>query len=236
MKQIALFFVASILLLGLANCDKKTKEPEAPAPTPEKTLISEAFALGSGLLIQYYAYEDFFVGYNKIYLAVKDSISGEKLDNEIAMEILPLMDMGMTIHSCPTEALEYDAENKLYEGAAVYVMPSTDMANWTLDVNINSSTATLFIDVIQPEEAKMVSFQSQLDSTAFYFVSLIKPTDPKVGDNEYQILTNRRASIALPLSLYNGILTCSKRAILSVISVVLNLPFTVLSANQSSIT
>lgn len=200
MKQITMFFITAVLLLGLANCDKESTEPEAPAPSPELMFIGENYALGVGLMIQYYSYEDPFVGYNKIYLAVRDSASGEKLNEEIDLSIVPMMDMGMMMHSCPTEELEYNSESKLYKGAATYVMPST-AGTWMLNVNVLGSgfdvlaTSMIDLEVVELEEAKMVSFQSAIDPDANYFVSLIQPSDPKVGENTFEILINRRASM-----------------------------------------
>lgn len=200
MKQITIFFIASVLLLGLANCDKETTEPNEPAPSPELMLISENYALGAGLMIQYYSYEDPFVGYNKIYLAVRDSVSGEKLNEEIDLSIIPMMDMDMMTHSCPTEDLEYNPDSKLYKGAATYVMPST-AGTWVLNVNVHGvglgdlATSIIGLEVVELEEAKLVSFQSAIDPDATYFVSLVQPKDPKVGENDFEILINRRASM-----------------------------------------
>ena len=201
MKRAYLFFLSSILLLGLANCNKEeTKDPDPEPTPPELLLIGEEYAIGAGLKVYYYAYENLFVGYNKIYFEVKDSISGETVNSDLDITILPIMDMGMMTHSCPTEAIVHNSETKKYVGAVVYVMPST-AGTWTLTTTVidNSSglngVAVYNLEVVEPEEAKLVSFISDIDPSATYFISLIQPSNPKVGENDFEILINRKASM-----------------------------------------
>ena len=79
-------------------------------------------------------------------------------------------------------------------------MPST-AGDWYLNASVHDmdngkeGTATFTPNVTAPEEARMFSFVSALDSSASYFVSLVKPRSPKVGENDFQILINRRASM-----------------------------------------
>jgi hypothetical protein len=200
MKKKYLFILSTIVLLGFANCNKDNNEPEPEPIAPVQILVSEEYAIGTGLKISYYSDEDPFVGYNKIYFTVKDSITGETISNDLEITILPMMDMGTTQHSCPTEAVVHNSETNQYETAIVYVMPSNP-GTWTLTATVinnsngDSGVALFNFDVVQPDEAKLTSFVSNLDPTASYFISLIQPTDPKVGENEFEILINRRASM-----------------------------------------
>lgn len=187
-------------MFGLANCDKETTEPDPPAPAPEKTLVGEEFAIGSGLKIQYHATEDPFVGYNKIYLTVKDSVTGNVVSGDLNIMIMPMMDMGMMMHSCPTEAVEYNSDTKEFIGAITYVMPST-AGTWTITTTVTDNgtgltgVAVFDFEVVEPEEVQLTSFISDLDPTAKFFISLITPKDPQVGENDFEIIINRKASM-----------------------------------------
>lgn len=201
MKFTFLYILSAFLLLGLANCNKdNNNEPEPETPATEKILIAEEYALGAGIKISFYADEDLFVGYNKIYFSLSDSITGEKITSNLDITNLPMMDMDTMMHSCPTEAFVYNSELKQYVGAVVFVMPST-AGIWTMTSTIENTTngdigiAQFQLEVIQPDEAKLTSFISALDPTASYFISLIQPKNPKIGENEFEILINRRASM-----------------------------------------
>ena len=76
MKRITLIMLAAAFLFTLNSCDKKTEETPEEEPGTELTKIAEAYAIGSGLMLEYYAEEEPFVGYNKIYFNVLDSASG----------------------------------------------------------------------------------------------------------------------------------------------------------------
>lgn len=201
MKRISLLLLSLFFIVGLSNCDKNNDPEPEPEPTPEEQLLlGEEYAIGSGLLVEYYSYEEPFVGYNKIYFEVKDSISGEAITENLNIDILPMMDMGMMMHSCPTEPVNYNSSSKQYIGAAVYVMPST-AGSWTLNVTVSDTVsgsqglAVFEFEVVEPEEAKMVSFVSDIDPEARYFISIIQPRNPIVGQNDFEIIINRRASM-----------------------------------------
>lgn len=199
MKKSYLLLLSFIALLAFANCNKDTNEPDPVEPSPEQIIIAEEYALGAGLKVVYYAYEELFVGYNKVYFTVLDSITNEVVSGDLEISMMPMMDMGMMMHSSPTEPLEFNSNSKQYVGAVVYVMPSL-AGDWTLTVTLNNETgdtgvAVFELMVTQPEEAKLVSFVSNLDTNATYFISLIQPANPKVGENDFEILINRKASM-----------------------------------------
>ena len=160
MKRTYLFILSTVLLFSFSNCNKDNEEPEPDPPAVEKVLIGEEYALGSGLKVFYYANEDLFVGYNKIYFTVKDSISGETLSSDLDINFLPMMNMDMMQHSCPTEDLVLNNDSKQYVGAVVYVMASM-AGDWTMTVNITDNNTALSgeamfeLNVINPEEARL---------------------------------------------------------------------------------
>lgn len=197
MKKILLYILPLLLITTFANCNKdETKEdPPTDPGTPEQLLIGEEYAVGSGLKVEFYALTELFAGYNTVYFTIKDSISGEVVEASELM-IHPMMTMmsGM-MHSCPMEAPIYNPETKQYEGAISFVMSSM-MGTWNVSVHLNNlGTADFETDVMDPAEAMIYSFPSMADSSKSYFVSLIQPTDPKVGENEFEILISNRASM-----------------------------------------
>jgi hypothetical protein len=201
MKQLFIYTISLFFLLNFSNCNKdENPDPEPTPPVQEQLLIGEEYAIGLGMKVSYYAYENPFVGYNKIYFEIQDSISNEVINENLHIILNPIMDMGMMMHSCPTEAVIFDESAQQYSGAAVFVMPST-AGTWTLNVIVADTanglegTAVFNLEVIQPEEARLVSFVSDVDPTASYFVSIIQPQNPIVGENEFEILINRRASM-----------------------------------------
>ena len=114
-----------------------------------------------------------------------------KIDHEVHIEINPIMDMGMMMHSAPKEDFEFHNETGKYKGAVVYVMGSM-AGDWYLNANVhNMSSNTMGVATFEPmvsvpAEARMTTFVSALDSTASYFVSLVKPENPKVGEKRIQ--------------------------------------------------
>ena len=197
MKKIFLYLLPLAFIVAFTQCSKDdTNEDPPPGPeNPEQILIGEQFAIGSGLKVEFYALTELFAGYNTVYFTVKDSITGEVVEaNEFMMHPMMAMMSGMN-HSCPMEAPVYNSDTKQYEGAITFVM-SSGMGTWTVSVHLNNlGTAEFEPDVIDPVEAMIYSFPSMADSSKTYFVSLIQPKDPKVGENEFEILINHKASM-----------------------------------------
>jgi len=198
MKKLLLYILPLALLVGFTQCDKD-ETPEETDNQPienNQKLIEEGFAIGSGLKVELYALtEDLYPGYNQVFFTVKDSISGEVVEpDEFIMH--PMMEMmsGM-MHSCPMETPTFNSETKQYEGAITFVMSSM-MGSWTVSVHLNGvGTADLVVPVMDQDEPQIYSFPSMIDSTTSYFVSLIQPEDSKVGENTFEVLINKRASM-----------------------------------------
>ena len=197
MKKLLFYILPLAILAAFTQCDKnESNDPNPKDPEANnQILIGEAIAPGSGLKVEFYADKELFVGYNTIYFTVKDSITNEVVEaDELMMH--PMMEMmsGM-MHSCPMEAPVYNSDTKQYEGAVTFVMSSM-MGTWTVSVHLNNlGTAEFEPAVMEMDESMLYSFPSMIDSSKSYFVSLIQPTDPKVGENEFEILINTRATM-----------------------------------------
>lgn len=189
------FAILSIGLIGFSSCNNDDPVTETPTdPFENLTLIGETEAVGAGAIVKIYADEALFVGYNNIYVAVYDSANQNTQITDGHVTFMPMMDMpsGMS-HTCPFEDPSHAVEEgtKAFKGAVTFVMPST-AGTWTLNVHVHNHTnmqngvASLPITVVQPSEAKLISFTSDFDG-AQLFVARITPTDPEVGVNDIQL-------------------------------------------------
>jgi len=194
MKRLFLFILPIALISMFTQCDKTEDKEDDPIDDPivsDQILIGEEYAAGSGLKVEFYALADLFPGYNQVFFTVKDSASGDVVEADEFM-MMPLMEMTQMTHSCPIEAPIYNSETKQYEGAIVFVMSSMG-GTWSVSVTLNSLGVAVFLPTVTDlDEPKSYSFPSMVDSTQKYFVSLIEPSEPKVGENDFEILINHR--------------------------------------------
>lgn len=188
-------YILAILLLSVITISCQNNDEPKPVD-PFKDLVklySMPTAVGA-IKMDVYLKEDLFAGYNKVYLSVYDSVSGETASGW-TMSFSPLMtmmtDMGMMQHTCPTEQPVYNREMKAYEGAIIFVMPSTSMGNWELAINyqnpIGEGKISFPVVVQEKENSAIKSFVSEADETVKYFVANIQPELPDVGINDFEI-------------------------------------------------
>lgn len=175
-------------LFSFASCSKN--DDIKPEQESEKILIDEE-KTASGMTVSLWAdREDVSVAWNKLYVSVKNA-AGAGVSNA-AITFMPVMDMMTMTHSSPVEQPVYNSQNGLYEGAAVFSMPSGTMGSWTLTVSVNSEPVTFDIDVkAAPTGTKHTGTFTGTDGLS-YSVSLIQPSTPKTGMNDLLILINKR--------------------------------------------
>ncbi len=132
---------------------------------------------------------EFKTGYNNIY------VKFYKNNNEIEVNIsklMPMMNMGMHIHSTPNEA--YYKEDNYVVLPVSFVMPTGDGTYWYLDL------AFEFDGIEYTGEAKFKvenseNVKSFKHNDVSYFVTLVKPMSPIVGMNDFRILINKKESM-----------------------------------------
>ena len=161
--------------------------------------IVEGVATGADARVEIWAYEDFFVGYNPVFVALYDVNTGNRITNA-TVELYPLMSMtsGMQ-HACPVESPEGDeATNSLFPGSLTFIMGTSEMGSWELEVevfntNANKSGSVEFdITVVVPTVPRLKSFT---EGTVSYFVSYMFPNTPKVGVNDIEVMINKRETM-----------------------------------------
>ncbi len=192
-----LFFVvlATSVTAMVVSCSKGTDNP-APAINYEK--IAEGYVVGAGLKASIYSPSATLkTGYNKLYVALADSLSGASVTNA-SLSFLPMMDMQTMQHSAPVEAFGTADNTGLFSSAVLFTMPSGTMGSWTLRLNVQySNKAGSFVTPIvinAADPATVKSFVSKADGKK-YFIALIEPQKPKVGINDFELAVFQSASM-----------------------------------------
>ncbi len=203
MKRI---FIAAFLLLGiilyLPGCsdDAVTGGNNNNNGNPDLSglvKVDSAYATGSAAIVALYATDSLKTGYNKFYVVLYDSATGSVITDSHIM-LMPEMDMGMMSHSAPYEDPESEtAVNGKYPCAVVFIMPSTSMMPWKLDVMVHNHGApgepegtASFNLVVADNPTKYKSILTG-DSTRLY-LSYVLPKSPVVGINDFEFTLHKR--------------------------------------------
>lgn len=189
---IALLF--SVLFTG---CSEKSDPVAAPAADPFAgiTKRSEAYVTGIATKMQLWSATPLVAGYNQVYIALLDSASGNFVE-DAHIHLDPMMDMGMMKHSAPYEnPASTKAVNKLFPAKIYFVMASMG-GTWTVDAEVHNhltdkeGVVSLPVSVMAPTLATLKSLVAKDDSSKV-FVTIVRPTKPVVGLNDFEITIHR---------------------------------------------
>lgn len=189
-KLISLVTFMSLALLYSCSEDEPTINP-----TEGMIKIVDGVATDAEARVEIWAYEDFFVGYNPVYVALYDVNTGKQITNA-TVKLTPLMSMtsGMK-HACPVEnPKENETTNSLFPGSLTFIMGTSEMGSWKLGVEVfntnvsKSGSVTFDIAVAVPVVPRLKSFT---EGGISYFVSYLFPKTPKVGVNDIVVMINK---------------------------------------------
>ncbi|MCP4311210.1 MAG: hypothetical protein GY790_08115 [Bacteroidetes bacterium] len=161
--------------------------------------IASAMTENQAFEISLYANDTLFEGYNPLYISVKNN-SSKSLVTDATLALKPIMDMIDMKHAAPCEnPIGLANDEDLFEAAVVFIMPSSGMMGWTLDINVKTAekdeTAVLEIPRVKSlDEARKFNVISPLDETK-YFVSLVEPLEPEVGINSCEFTVHYKANM-----------------------------------------
>ncbi len=184
----------SVIIITYTGC-KKNDVITNPAAGLKK--IASAYATGAATKVEIYAKDSLFTGYNKLYIALIDSVTG-KFVEEGHIHLHPLMVMSPTMsHSSPFEnPSSEEAVNQLFPCSITFIMSGA----WALSIDVHNhvsdleGTAELVLNVKDPAEAKVFSFVSAADANK-YFIALISPASPVVGINDMELAIYKKQSM-----------------------------------------
>lgn len=195
-----LYGMFMIMSVTLISCVKE-QFPTLQKPAITKNKIAET-TLGNTTikLTLYSAYDSLFVGYNPLYISLKDTVAGNEISNA-TVTIKPVMDMMTMKHSCPVDQPVYDATGKTYTGAAAFIMATQGAMGWTIGIttSINGSTHTNTIPVTvkaTPSSIKLISSVKD-QNDVFHYVTLVHPQKPeqKTGMNDLEVAVYKRTDM-----------------------------------------
>ncbi len=188
------FAILSLFIFATTSCKKDEKTtnpiPVDPYPIPSNLkLIGETFASGAAAKVKVYAEKDLFAGYNKLYVALFDSLTGVRITGA-HVHFEPVMDMGSMTHGCPVENPGENAVNGLFKGAVIFTMASSGSMTWTLGLHVHNhlndleGDGEINIDVTAPADAR-VKVRTALNDGKQLILTIIEPAAPKVGVNDF---------------------------------------------------
>jgi hypothetical protein len=195
-KNVILYGLLYAISITLISCEKSDDQEDQDS---DLVKISSVISVDQSFKVDLYARDTLFEGYNKLFLSITNQETKQPL-SEAELKLKPMMDMITMKHSAPFENPAGVVNTEGYfEGAVVFIMPSTGDMGWTLEVNIKTvdteGTATLIIPVVRSlEEARKINVISAIDECK-YFVSILEPVEPKVGINTCEFTIHYKESM-----------------------------------------
>lgn len=195
----------------IISCKKENNSDETnttPTPTPPMVIdttklvrVGQGYITGAAAKAVVYAEKALFVGYNKLYIAMYDSASSKLLEDGHLELLQPVMDMSSMQHSAPVEySEEINTTSKFWHGAVVFTMPSMG-GSWTLNMGFHNHAVDkegegeIAVTVANPPVSVMKSLVVAADDSAKVYISLVQPTAPKIGLNNFEITLHKMADM-----------------------------------------
>ncbi|MFZ1321331.1 MAG: FixH family protein [Ignavibacteria bacterium] len=196
MKKIHLLSIILFFALIFQSCSEDSVTNNVAPPVNENlTLLGTQYT--NGMKVNLYSDTILFVGYNNIFIEVRDSIT-ETIVNDALIQITPMMDMGSMQHSSPYDnPSSSNAVNGKFPCDVVLIMPST-AGNWTLDVYVHNHINNADGDVLFPltvTNPALPTLKSKIVNGVTYFISMVEPSKPIVGVNDLMLKVNKRVDM-----------------------------------------
>lgn len=184
-----LLIFSSTIFLNSCSDDSVTNAPPPPV-TDNLFLMGEEYAIGARTLVSFYLEESLKVGYNNVYLVLKDSVTGVVI-NDAHVEFAPVNhSSGVPVENPPSLAVD-----GRFKGAMILNAPQTD--HWHYHIHVHNHEApgepegeAEFGDFRVRENPGKLQYITMPDSTKLY-LSYIKPSSPSNGLNDFEFLVNR---------------------------------------------
>ncbi len=194
MKTIKTIISIFLISISLTSCSDNDENNEID-PLTELNMLTSLQA-NTHTLELYSAQSQFTVGYNELFIRIKDASDMYISDATISWN--PVMHMTSMMHSCPKSEVSKTDDASVYSGFIIFQMPGNDTEYWDLTINytVNSEsyTVTEQIEVKAPLDGmQRVSVFTGSDN-ARYILAMM-PLEPKVAVNDFSALLYKMESM-----------------------------------------
>jgi hypothetical protein len=202
------YIFGMLMLLGItftiSSCEKDNTDA-AVNLLDGYTKLNEGYAIGAATKVEIWAQKNYFVGYNSLLVVAYDSLNSSEKITDAQISFMPLMTMtsGVAVmkHACPVENPDEKQEDGIFKGAVDFVMASAEGDTWQLSLLVHNNkndkvgTATFDIAVDNPEVSELTVFTSTDASAAKLVLTLVQPSEPKVGMNDIEFTIHQKKSM-----------------------------------------
>lgn len=199
MKSLAALIVSGMLILGACKKEDTTNPTVTSTPDVTTTFIKlgETYLIGASAKAVVYAEKQPTTGYTKLYTAIFDSITNNRLDDG-HLTINPIMDMGMMQHSAPIEnQTGSKPSDKLWKAQVVFSMGGTWKLNLSFHNHANDleGDGTVTFSVNNPPLPLVKSLTLAADDSTKVLITLVQPMHPKIGLNDIEFTVHQKADM-----------------------------------------
>jgi hypothetical protein len=189
--------VLSILFVLPAAFLQSCHEEDVPeaSPTDGMTKVGEAYALGAGARLELWSVSGLTTGYNQLYIAAYDSITGAAI-NDSHIHIHPHYEAGETMHSCPVFEPDAIAVDGLFPIGIVFTDPADEaLAQWEVNLRFHNHNNNKFgkavynVSVKQHDPVRIHTFETE--GGDHYCLSYVLDGEAKVGVNTIKVFAFR---------------------------------------------
>ncbi len=195
MSKIILSSLVALTVINLASCsdDDPALSTEEEEHNEYSLLLGEA--ANDNIRVRLYGNDNPTVGYNKILADVR-SIADNSVPHDLSVELTPLMTMPSMMHSAPFESIHDHERHDDHIFGLVFMMPSGEMNEWTLNVKCSVDQQSLGEFAI-PLQVVPSSYSTMLvpsDGNSLV-VTLLQPEQWTVGMNDIEFTIHERTSM-----------------------------------------
>lgn len=157
--------------------------------------LSEGYVARSK--IEIWGTRNYFVGYNKLVVALYDSLNLKKHVTDAHILFIPEKTSGagtsQKVSGSPQEAPDELAINGVFPGAVIFDSPTTNAGKWKLKVFVHNHDIDIYgqtgmdISVDSLDFPQVAEFKSDSPDSTVLVLSLVGPENPVIGVNNIEL-------------------------------------------------
>ncbi|MAP55492.1 hypothetical protein [Altibacter sp.] len=189
MKTIKNILFLLLAIMAVTSCSKDDTEiiEETVDPMATYNLI-KALDYTDHVIEIYSEKEALTVGYNPMFIRIKDKIAGSYISNP-NLSWKPMMHMETMMHSAPASEISGSAYPTVFSGYIIFQMPGNATEYWDITLNYTVAgvdmTKTVRIDVVMPSDGLKKSQVFMGSDDVRYILAYVDPKMPQVTVNDF---------------------------------------------------